>query len=46
MPQDNVDEIIQAMGIDQSKTMSDYGEDSEIPKLWGKYKLTEIKIRL
>lgn len=36
MPQDNVDEVIQAMGIDHSKTLQDYDEGQEIPKLWRK----------
>ncbi|XP_070197743.1 E3 ubiquitin-protein ligase rnf213-alpha-like isoform X2 [Littorina saxatilis] len=34
MPQDDVDQIIRALGIDHSKTMDDYNARNETPKLW------------
>ena len=46
MPEDNVDEIIRAMGIDQSKTIDDYEAGYETAKLWGKCEVTGIKMRL
>ena len=41
-----MDEIIRAMGIDQSKTIDDYEAGYETAKLWGKCEVTGIKMRL